>query len=132
MSALSLEKNGRVLSLKQTKHIKAKYFLIKDYYDAGEIDVKICPTNEMWADVLTKPLQGQKFRDMRAFLQNCPRDYNDDIEFQLSMKPQDIASLQECVDEHAKLKTKQPSQPQWHPQATSPTCVSQVTWGPIS
>jgi hypothetical protein len=36
------------------------------------------------------------------------------------------------VDEHAKLKTKQPSQPRWHPQATSPTCVSQVTWGPVS
>jgi hypothetical protein len=65
-----LEKNGCILSSKRTKHIKAKYFLIKDYNDAGEIDVKFCPTDEMWADVLTKPLQGQKFRDMRAFLQN--------------------------------------------------------------
>ncbi len=62
MSALSLEKNGRISSSKRTKHIKAKYFLIKDYYDAGEIDVKFCPTDEMWADILTKPLQGQKFR----------------------------------------------------------------------
>jgi hypothetical protein len=58
MSALSLEKNGRLSSSKQTKHIKAKYFLIKAYYDAGEIDVKFCPTDDMWADVLTKPLQG--------------------------------------------------------------------------
>jgi hypothetical protein len=80
MSALSLQKNGRTLFSKQTKHIKAKYFLIKDYYDAGEIDVKICPMDVVWADVLTKPLQGQKFRDMRAFLQNCPRDYDDDTE----------------------------------------------------
>ncbi len=56
MNALSLEKNGRISSSKWTKHIKAKYFLIKDYYDAGEIDVKFCPTDEMWADVLTKPL----------------------------------------------------------------------------
>ncbi len=132
MSALLLEKNGCVLSSKQTKHIKAKYFLIKDYYDAGEIDVKFCPTDEMWAGVLTKPLQGQKFRDMCAFLQNCPRDYDDDVGLQLLMKPQDVASLRECVDEHAKLKTKQPSQPRWHPRATSPTCVSQVTWGPVS
>jgi hypothetical protein len=68
MSALSLEKNGSVLSSKRTKHIKAKYFLIKDYYDAGEIDVKFCPTDGMWADVLPKPLKGWKFRDMRAFL----------------------------------------------------------------
>jgi hypothetical protein len=55
MSELLLEKNGCISSSKQTKHIKAKYFLIKDYYDAGEIDVKFCPTDEMWADVLTKP-----------------------------------------------------------------------------
>jgi hypothetical protein len=105
MSMLLLEKNGRISSSKWTKHIKAKYFLIKDYYDAEEIDVKFFPTDEMWADVLTKPLQGQKFRDMRAFLQNCPRDYNDDVEFRLLMKPQDVASSRECVDEHAKLKT---------------------------
>ncbi len=105
MSTLLLEKNGRILSSKRTKHIKAKYFLIKDYYDAEEIDVKLCPTNEMWADVLTKPLQGQKFRDMRAFLQNCPKDYDNDVEFQLLTKPQDVASSRVCVDEHAKLKT---------------------------
>jgi hypothetical protein len=132
MSALSLEKNGRISSSKRTKHIKAKYFLIKDYYDAGEIDVKFCPTDEMWADILTKPLQGQKFRDMRAFLQNCPRDYDDDAELKISMKPQDVASSRECVDGHAKfkpiLKTKQSSQP----RATSPTCVSRVTWDEIS
>jgi hypothetical protein len=33
-SALSLEKNGRISSSKQMKHIKAKYFLIKDYYES--------------------------------------------------------------------------------------------------
>ena len=65
--------------IKTIKHIKAKYFLIKDYYDAKETDLKYCPTESMWADVLTKLLQGQKFCDMCAFLQNCPRDYDDDI-----------------------------------------------------
>ncbi len=64
MSALSLEKNGRVSSSKRSKHIKAKYFLIKDYYDAGEADLKYCSTDMMWADVLTKPLQGQKLREI--------------------------------------------------------------------
>jgi hypothetical protein len=63
MSALLLEKNGRVLSSRCTKHIKAKYFLIKDYYDAGKINIRFCATDKMWADMLTKPLQGQKFRD---------------------------------------------------------------------
>jgi hypothetical protein len=61
-----------VSSSKRTMHIKAKYFLIKNFYDAGEIDVKFCAMDEMWPDILTKPLQGQKFRDMRAFLQICP------------------------------------------------------------
>ncbi len=50
---LSLEKNGRISSSKQTKHIKARYFLIKDYYESGEIDLHYYPTDVMWADVLT-------------------------------------------------------------------------------
>ena len=40
MSALSMEKNGRVSASKWSKHIKAKYFLIKEYYDAKEIDLR--------------------------------------------------------------------------------------------
>jgi hypothetical protein len=64
LSALSLEKNRRMSSSKHTKHIKAKYFLIKDYYNAGEIDLQYCPTGQMWEDVLTKSLQGQLFRYM--------------------------------------------------------------------
>ena len=32
----------------------------------------------MWADVLTKPLQGLKFREMWAVLMNCPIDYSED------------------------------------------------------
>ncbi len=116
-----LEKNGRMSSSQCTKHTKAKYFLIKDYYDAGVIDVKFCPTDQMWADVLTKPLKGQKFRDMRAFLQNCPQDCKDDTEVASSMTPQDVASSRECVGENMKSPLKT------HPAI--PTCVSQITAG---
>jgi hypothetical protein len=113
MSALSLEKNGRISSSKRTKHIKAKYFLVKDYYESGEIDLRYCPTDIMWADVLTKPLQGQKFTDMRAFLRNCPRDYNDDIKLQndplarQTMNHQVLTNVssRECVGEHSKVET---------------------------
>jgi hypothetical protein len=67
----------------------------------------------MWADVLTKPLQGQKFRDMQAFLQNCPRDYDDDIELQNDPLAQQTMNHQvktnvsswECLGEHSKVKT---------------------------
>ncbi len=110
MSTLSLEKNGRILSSNQTKLIKETFFLIKDYYKAGEIDMWYCPTDVMWADVLTKILQGQKFRDMRSFLQNCSRSYDDDIELQTGklahklLKPQvkTAASSRECVGERMK------------------------------
>jgi hypothetical protein len=78
MSTLSLAKNGYVSSSKRTKHIKAKYFFVRHYHNAGKIDLQYCPTEQMWADVLTKPLQGAKFRLMRAFLMNCPIDYSED------------------------------------------------------
>jgi hypothetical protein len=117
MSALSLEKNGRVLSSKQTNHIKVKYFLIKDYDDAGEDYVKFCPTDGMRPDVLTKPLQGQKFRDICAFLQNCPRNYGNNTEQINLMNPQDVASLRECVGENAK-NTRENGR-----QNKSPCCV---------
>jgi hypothetical protein len=35
----------------------------------------------MWANILTKPLQGVKFCQMRAFLMNCPTDYSEDPPF---------------------------------------------------
>jgi hypothetical protein len=75
----------------------------------------------MWVDVLTEPLQGQKLRDMQAFLQNCTNNYNDDIKMKKLMKPQSIASSQECVGRHTKSPLK--SQP------ANPICVSQITTG---
>ncbi len=62
---------------KETKHVKAKFFFIKDRVDDGEIKVINCPAEEMWADVLTKPLQGMAFQTMQAVLMKCPIDYKD-------------------------------------------------------
>ena len=46
-----------------------------------------CPTREMWADVLTKPLQGRAFRLMRLKLMNCSVDYeNEQLEEEESRK----------------------------------------------
>ncbi len=83
ISTQLLIKNGRMSSGKRTKHIKAKFFFIKDRVDKREIKVMDCPTKEMWADVLTKPLQGMVFqtiRSMRAELMNCPVNYEDPAE----------------------------------------------------
>ena len=53
-----------------------RYFFIKDKVDQGEITLKYCPTKQMWLDILTKPLQGQQVRTMRAMIMNCPMDYD--------------------------------------------------------
>ncbi len=53
MSTILLETNRRASSSRQTKHIKVKYFLIKDKVDWEEIAIKHCPTEHMWTDINT-------------------------------------------------------------------------------
>ncbi len=55
MSAILLETNDRASSSKRTKHIKVKYYLIKDKVDQKEITIEHCPTKQMWTDINTKP-----------------------------------------------------------------------------
>ena len=77
ISTQLLIKNGKMSSGKKTKHIKAKFFFIKDRVDDGEVKVLDCPTKKMWADIMTKPLQGTAFRVMRAEVMNCGVNYED-------------------------------------------------------
>ena len=44
--------------------------------------MKDYPTEEMWADIMTKPLQGTAFRVMRAELMNFPVNYEDPEEIE--------------------------------------------------
>ncbi len=55
-SSILLESNGRSSSSKRTKHINARYFFITDRILKGEVRVEWCPTKDMVADFLTKPL----------------------------------------------------------------------------
>ena len=84
ISTQLLIKNGKMFSGKKTKHVKAKFFFIKDRVDDGEIKVIDCPTEEMWADIMTKPLQGTAFRVMRAELMNCDVNYEDPPEEEMT------------------------------------------------
>ena len=79
-AAIRLEVNGRFSSSKRTKHIKAKYFFIKDKVDCGDVEIQYCPTEKMWSDVLTKPKQGKGFRVDRSHLMNLMEDYDDEVE----------------------------------------------------
>ncbi len=72
-----LMKNEQFSSRKETKHIRATFFFIKDRIDFGDIREVHCPTEEMWAEVLTKPLQSKAFRVMRSKLMNCSEAYKD-------------------------------------------------------
>lgn len=45
----------------RTRHLRARQYSMKELIDAGEVDVLYLPTEEMLADVLTKPLSGDRF-----------------------------------------------------------------------
>lgn len=69
LSTIALANNGQSNS-ERTRHINIRYFFIKDRIDAGEVKTVHAPTDKMYADILTKPLQGNLFRLMRKALMN--------------------------------------------------------------
>jgi hypothetical protein len=76
-SAILLEKNGKESSGKKTKHIRVRYFFVKDRISQGDITVKHCPSEKMWGDHFSKPTQGQAYRKMRARVQGVPEEMTD-------------------------------------------------------
>ena len=70
-STIRLLKNGKSSS-DRTKHIKIRYFWLKDRVDVKDILMEYMPTEDMIADILTKPLQGDLFIRLRKALMNLP------------------------------------------------------------
>jgi hypothetical protein len=100
ISTQLLIKKGKMSSRKKTKHIKAKFFFIKDRIDDGEIRVLDCPAEEMWADIMTKLLQGTAIRVMQAEFMNSPVNYEDPEVMTVAWKSEVAAPFkapQECV-----------------------------------
>ena len=73
-----METNEKISISKRTKHIKVRFLVIKDVINRGGLSVDYCPTEKIWADVLTKNLQRTAFKEMRAMLMNCTLDYAED------------------------------------------------------
>jgi hypothetical protein len=48
------------------KHIELKHHFIRDRVALGDLSIAQLPTNKMLADLLTKPLQGEHFNNLRA------------------------------------------------------------------
>jgi hypothetical protein len=71
MGSMALIKKGRPAS-QRTRHMDIRFFWIKERVDNGEINVKHLPTGDMFANVLTKPLQGKQFVRERMLLTNWP------------------------------------------------------------
>ena len=108
MSAILFKTNGQASSLKSTKHIKVKYYLIKDKVGHGEITIEHCLTKLMWTDINTKPKQGLVFRVFRGHIMGIPVDYKDsDYKGKVPLSPivlmlpltRGQLALQECVGE---------------------------------
>ncbi len=47
---------------KRAKHIKVRYFWLKELIEQGMLELIYTPTDELVADILTKPLVGWKFK----------------------------------------------------------------------
>jgi len=68
-ACLKLMAKGRSTS-DQTKHINIRHFFAAERMKEGEIELVYVPTEELQADIMTKPLQGALFIKLRDRLQN--------------------------------------------------------------
>ena len=64
VSAVHVASKGNSVS-HRTRHVKVKYFFVKEFLGSGDFALAHCPTKEVIADILTKPLQGELFRELR-------------------------------------------------------------------
>ena len=108
MSVILFKTNGQASSLKSTKHIKVKYYLIKDKVGQGEITIEHCLTKQIRTDINTEPKQGLAFRMFRGHILGIPVDYKDsDYKGKVPLSPivlmlpltRGQLALQECVGE---------------------------------
>ena len=63
-----MERNGKASSGKRTRHINIRYFFITDCVNMKEISIEWCPSKDMVADFMTKPLQGSHFKRLRDII----------------------------------------------------------------
>ena len=69
MSTIKMIKNG-YSNNEKSRHINIRYYFLTDRIKNGEINVKYISTENMLADILTKPLQGQLFTKLRNKIHN--------------------------------------------------------------
>jgi hypothetical protein len=73
-SSILLEKNGRSSAGKRSRALNIRFFFVTDQVEQGNVVIEHMPTELMWGDFMTKPLQGEKFREFRANIQGDQSD----------------------------------------------------------
>ncbi|XP_046848062.1 secreted RxLR effector protein 161-like [Xenia sp. Carnegie-2017] len=56
------------VSRQRTKHIDVKYHFIRSNINAGNVVVNYCPTDDMVADIFTKPVTRNKLMNFKEFI----------------------------------------------------------------
>jgi hypothetical protein len=74
-SAILLEQNGKRSSSKRTRALNIRYFFLTDQVEKGNLTIEYCPTGEMIADFMTKPVSGVKYGEFRSDIMGfeCPK-----------------------------------------------------------
>ena len=67
--AIDLSKNP--VSRQRSKHIDIRYHFLREILVNGKIDIVYCPTEEMVADIFTKPATKVKLNIFKKFLFGC-------------------------------------------------------------
>ena len=67
-STILLLNNGKESAGKRSRALNIRYFFANDQIEKKNMEVRYCPTKEMWADPMTKPLQGADFKNMADLL----------------------------------------------------------------
>lgn len=68
MSCMALVARGRSGAERTREHIKIKYFWVKERVTTGDMVILHKGTKDMYANVLTRPLQGSQFHIERECL----------------------------------------------------------------
>jgi hypothetical protein len=72
-STICLASKGESNNMK-TKHIKVRYYYVKQLLENKVVTIEHLGTEDMIADIFTKPLVGRLFFRLRALLMNIPMD----------------------------------------------------------
>ena len=64
--AIALAKNPE--SHKRTKHINIRYHFVREKVEDGQVALEYCPTQDMLADIMTKPIPVTQFCTLRSKL----------------------------------------------------------------